>query len=208
MRPGSALLLAGLLSGPLSFFGGARRLAHHGEKQFRAGKLTEAERSFGEASRREPQDPLWQYDLGTVRAGAEGGDAARRELQAAVGRGDSSVAAAASYQLGTLDLQEKKYGEAVRALRRALELDPARADAKRNLEIALRRSQSPPPPRGGAGGAPPRRPAPAKARTEPDREFENRAGMTRAQADALLRSLDDEQRQREHVADRFSGRDW
>jgi tetratricopeptide (TPR) repeat protein len=205
MKASALLVLAGLLS----VFGSARRSAREGEKQYRAKNYAASRRAFEDAVRAEPGDPLWKFDAGT--AGAAGGDgndaeAARRELEAAARAPDPRIAAAARYQLGTLDLGDKRYAEAVRNLRRSLELDPGRADAKRNLEIALAAASEPPPPR--EGGQSPPRPSPGSQRASPDREFEKRAGMSRAQAEALLRSLDDEQKRRERAGEPAAGKDW
>ena len=205
MKPPVLVLLAGLLS----VSGSARRSAREGEKQYRAKNYAASRRAFEEAARAEPGDPLWKFDAGT--AGAAGGDdkdveAARRELEAAADARDRRIAAAARYQLGTLDLGEKRYAQAVQNLRRSLELDPGRADAKRNLEIALAAASQPPPPR--QGGQPPPRPSSGRQRPSPDGDFEKRAGMSRAQAEALLRSLDDEQKRRERAGERAAGKDW
>lgn len=214
MRTLAILSLAGLLS----VFGQARKSARQGEKQFRAGQRESAVKAFADAAGREPNDPLWKFDLGTARGGGNG----RADLEAAARSDDPEVAAAASYQLGTLDLQSKDYGAAARNLRRALELRPGKPDAKRNLEIALRKAAEAPPkggqgkPQSSPGASAPRSPSAGKPQSSgqkprdgaADREFEKQAGMARSQAEALLRSLDDEQKQRERSSDRASGKDW
>jgi hypothetical protein len=90
-----------------------------------------------------------------------------------------------------------------------------RADAKRNYEIALRNLAPPPPqpkpspsPKSGSGQPPPNRPPEKKPQDSNDPEFEKRAGMTRREAEEMLRSLDAEQRQREKAAAAVPGKDW
>ncbi len=203
----AAMFLAGIFS----LFGQARKSAREGEKQFRSGHPETAVKSFADAAGREPADPLWKFDLGTARSAGKADG--RAELEAAAQGRDAEVAAAASYQLGTLDLRSKNYAQAVRNLRRALELRPGKADAKRNFEIALSKASEPPPKEGkGAprpsSGRPRPSPAPARPQDSAEKEFQKRAGMSRSQAEALLRSLDDEQKQREHLTERVSGKDW
>ena len=181
----------------------------HGQKKYR-----DAAARFGSAARRDPGDPAWKLDLGTALGAAGDRDKARSALAAAAGSADARVASDALYQQGTLDLEAGKYSDAVESLRKSLALDPARPDAKRNYEIALRNATPPPPrskpapsPGSGAGQPPPNRP-PEKKPPGNDPEFEKRAGMTRREAEEMLRSLDAEQRQREKVAAAVPGRDW
>jgi tetratricopeptide (TPR) repeat protein len=203
MKSAAALFLAAALS----VFGSARRSARQGEKDFRAGKLPSAEKAFSEAAGKEPAEPLWKFDTGSVKAAEKKNDEARADLLHASKASDAKVAAGAHYQLGTIDLSQERYAEAVRNFRRSLELDPAKADAKRNLEIALRLASQPPPKR-----SPQENPKPEQGSGNPppaaDREFEKKAGMTRAEAEAMLRSLDDEQKKKEKALERVTAKDW
>jgi tetratricopeptide (TPR) repeat protein len=197
-----------------SIFSPARGEAKKGAELHARGKFPEAARRFGAAARRDPSDPAWTLDLGTALGAAGERDKARAPLSAAARSSDPRIAADAFYQQGTLDLQEHKYDEAADALRRSLTLDPSRADAKRNYEIAFRNLTPPKPkpkpspsPRAGQNPPPPGRP-PAGKPPESDPEFEKRSGMTRREAEELLRSLDAEQRQREKTAAAVAGKDW
>jgi tetratricopeptide (TPR) repeat protein len=199
-----------LLASIFSIFSPARRDARAGARAYREGRLPEASRLFGEARRRDPADRAWAYDLGTALAAAGNDDAREKLLEAAHGP-DRAVAADALYQQGTFDLSRGETHRAVEELRASLLLDPARADAKRNFEIALQRNRKPPPsppkpdsspsPKNGSKSLPQDAPA-----GEP--EFQKRAGMTRPEAEALLRSLDLEQRQREKPSASTKGKDW
>ena len=195
-----------------SIFSPARGEAKKGAELHAQGKFHDAARRFGAAARRDPSDPAWTLDLGTALGAAGERDKARAPLSAAARSGDPRIAADAFYQQGTLDLQEHRYNEAVDALRHSLTLDPSRADAKRNYEIAFRNLAPPKPepkpsPQAGSNPPPPGRP-PAGKPPGSDPEFEKRSGMTRREAEELLRSLDAEQRQREKTAAAVAGKDW
>ena len=207
-------IVAVALASAFSIFSPARREAKEGTSAYRNGKYEDSARRFGDAARRDPKDPAWALDLGTALGAAGKRDEARAPLAGAARGGDRAVAADALYQQGTLDLGGGDYRSAVERLRGSLLLDPSRADAKRNYEIAWRKLQeSPPPPKSSSGSPPPSGPkkepkAPSPSSPRPDQEFEKRAGMTRQEAEALLRSLDAEQRQREKTSPAVGGRDW
>lgn len=192
-----------------SIFSPARRAAKKGVEDFRAKRVAEARREFREAARREPNEPAWNFNLGTADAAAGENAAARAELAKAAQSGDPAVAAKALYQIGTLDLQEGNSAEAANELRQSLEMVPGDADAKRNFEIAARNrdQKPPPPPKGGGGKEPPKGEKKPEHRPD-DSDFRRKAGMTRAEAEAMLRSLESEQKQKERVSAREEGKDW
>lgn len=118
----------------------------------------------------DPEASVLQYNLGTALLGAGRHEEARAHLERAAQAGEATVAQAASYNLGNVDLEpafaagagEGREGlvRAIAAYKRALLLDPGDADAKWNLELARRLlreaaqspSQSPEPQGGGGGG--------------------------------------------------------
>jgi hypothetical protein len=59
-------------------------------------------------------------------------------------RGDPARSAAA-YNLGNESLRQGRYDEAAKLYRQSLTIDPNRADAKKNLEEAIRRGRNKPP---------------------------------------------------------------
>ncbi|HET7451153.1 MAG TPA: hypothetical protein VFL12_00285 [Thermoanaerobaculia bacterium] len=208
---------AAALASIFSVFSPARRDAKQGAAAYHDRKFEESARRFGEAARRDPADPAWTLDLGTALGAAGKREAARAPLDAAARAGDRAVAADAAYQQGTLDLGAGDYASAVDRLRESLLLDSSRADARRNYEIAWKKLQErkpPPPP------APKSSPSPEKEKKTPssapspapkegsDREFERKAGMSRQEAEAILRSLDAEQRQKEKTSPAVPGKDW
>jgi Ca-activated chloride channel family protein len=66
-------------------------------------------------------------------------DAAREALLGASASEDHAVAADALYNVGNTFLGQKKPKEAVESYLKSLDIDPNDPDARRNLEIALRR---------------------------------------------------------------------
>ena len=192
-----------------SVFSPARRDARKGNEEFRAKRYAEAQADFREASRREPGEPAWNFDVGTSAAASGDEAAARTELEKAAASSDRAVAARALYQLGTLDLQKRRFSDAAKELRRSLEIAPGDPDAKRNFEIAAQnRDRPPPPPKGGGAPKEPPKGGPKPPKGPEDSDFRNKAGMTKAEAEAMLRSLENEQKQRERVSAREQGKDW
>ncbi|HET9952281.1 MAG TPA: tetratricopeptide repeat protein [Candidatus Eisenbacteria bacterium] len=122
-------------------------------QQLRAGKSREAVSSFEEARRERPASSAVRYDQALAFAAAGMADSASaayrdaRDLQGAAGR------AAAAYNEGNAAYRQGKIEDAIADYRAALREDPKRADAKRNLEEALRRArESRQAPLSGSGG--------------------------------------------------------
>jgi len=96
------------------------------------------------AGRLAPDDSRVLFNLGTGRLLADHGDAVGA-LEAALGLGEGAVALPpalrqrAFYNLGGARLAADDPAGAVSAYEEALRLDPSDADAKHNLELALRR---------------------------------------------------------------------
>jgi Ca-activated chloride channel family protein len=94
-----------------------------------------------------PDSPLTRYNAGTARlAGGAGGGKARAAeavplLEGAVRDAGPDLAAAASYNLGNARFASGDLAGAVEAYKQALRVTPADADAKFNLELALREQQ-------------------------------------------------------------------
>jgi tetratricopeptide (TPR) repeat protein len=135
---GALLLVALLATGAGYEWGGPAARALH---QLRAGKAHDAVGSFEEARRERPTSSAVRFDQALAFAAAGMADSARaayrdaRELEGAEGR------AAAAYNEGNEAFRAGKTAEAIEAYRAALRDDPRRADAKRNLEEAIRRAR-------------------------------------------------------------------
>ncbi len=131
-----AVVLLSVLSG---LFGGkAHRKNLEGNREYEAKAYDEALAAYTEAQVPAPDAPELHYDLGNVlyrKGNFEGAENAyRRALTAA----PPAFAPDASYNLGNALFRAERYDEAVSAYRRTLEARPGDADARRNLELALR----------------------------------------------------------------------
>jgi tetratricopeptide (TPR) repeat protein len=90
------------------------------------------------ALRLAPDDPRVQYNSGTAELGARHLRRSIRLLEKAARDAPPDLAPAASYNLGNARLGAGDAAGAVEAYKKALRLAPADANAKHNLEIALR----------------------------------------------------------------------
>lgn len=231
-----ALLAPGLLAGPAA----AQSPWAKGDRAFRAGRWTQAESLYARRARGGAPAPL-RVNLATARALAGRADSAERDLtHLAAGKG--RPAQVAGYNLGTILGERKDYERALGELRRALERDPGDADARWNYEVLRRereeerrRSQGarkqpdpkqPEPgeqqPQGGSPGDEGRPDAPRAGTPPPDPSAQAPAppprgptqGMTRAQAEQLLGSLQELERlerqkgQRVRAVRERRGKDW
>lgn len=208
-----------------------------GLEAYDAGELEEAVEAFDAAARLAPDDPLVQYDAGTARLAA-GRRGAVEALELAAAGAPPELAADAHYNLGSARLAAGDPAGAVEALTEALRRDPARRDAKHNLELALAELERPrlplgrprDAPDGEAGGergegedaagdergdeSPEARPGPTG--TGERQRFDEQEDMSPAEAAALLAAVENLERRlrREQAARRpQSGRageenDW
>jgi len=110
-------------------------------RQLRAGNAREAVGSFDEARRERPTSSAVRFDQALAFEAAGMADSARaayrdaRDLEGVAGR------AAAAYNEGNAAYHAGKFDDAIAGYRAALREDPRRADAKRNLEEAIRRAR-------------------------------------------------------------------
>lgn len=213
-----------------------------GNRAFRRGEVEAAVAAYRRALERRPDDEIVRYNLGTALLREGELEAALPHLSRATETRDPELRARAYYNLGTAHLAgaaEDREGarRAVQALRQALLLRPEDADAKWNLELALRRlAEEPPPsaggqsPEGGGGDAPPdaggggggggqaqeqeqpSRPAPAPGAQARAPELQP---LPRATAEQLLNAIEEQERalqrerlRRQRPAGRPAGPDW
>ncbi|HKH49097.1 MAG TPA: tetratricopeptide repeat protein [Thermoanaerobaculia bacterium] len=92
----------------------------------------------GTALRLAPDDPRVQYNAGTAELGARRLRQSIRLLEKAARDAPPDLAPAAHYNLGNARLAASDAAGAVEAYKKALRLTPSDANAKHNLEIALR----------------------------------------------------------------------
>lgn len=130
--------LAVLVAGAGYEWGGP---AKRGIRQLKEGKPRDAATSFEEARRERPYASAIRFDQALAFEGLGLPDSARaayseaRNLEGAAGR------AAAAYNQANAAYNAGRFDEAIEGYRAALRDDPKRADAKRNMEEALRRSR-------------------------------------------------------------------
>lgn len=125
-----------------------------GLEALNAGDLDRAESRFDAAARLSPDAPLAQFNAGTGRLLADNAKDAVEPLQRAV---DATAidpetpslappwTTDAYYNLGSAHLANNDPAEAVESFKEVLRRDPSRADAKHNLELALRKLDQQPP---------------------------------------------------------------
>lgn len=146
------LLLALGASGAVYEWGGA---GGRGMRQLKEKHPKEAAQSFREAERELPRSAAVRYDRALALGAAGQADSAREEYAETITsrelRGDPARSAAA-YNLGNESLRQGRFDEAARFYRQSLTIDPNRADAKKNLEEAIRRGRQQPPPQSSSGG--------------------------------------------------------
>lgn len=93
------------------------------------------------ALRLAPDDPRTRYNAGTAHLGADDVRESIGLLEKAVQDAPPDLAPAARYNLGNARLKAGDAGGAVEAYKQALRLEPSHADAKHNLEIALKEQE-------------------------------------------------------------------
>jgi tetratricopeptide (TPR) repeat protein len=146
------LLLALGASGAVYEWGGA---GGRGMRQLKEKHPKEAAQSFREAERELPRSAAVRYDRALALGAAGQADSAREAYAETITsrelRGDPARSAAA-YNLGNESLRQGRFDEAARFYRQSLTIDPNRADAKKNLEEAIRRGRQQPPPQSSSGG--------------------------------------------------------
>ncbi|HXV76675.1 MAG TPA: tetratricopeptide repeat protein [Candidatus Polarisedimenticolaceae bacterium] len=213
------LVLASLLS---PFGGKAHRKTEEANRHYELGEFGEALADYTEAQVVAPESPRLHYDVGNVLYRQGDYEGAAEAFTRALVTAPDELAPLAAFNLGNARFQQREYGDAADAYRRALEGRPDDADAKRNLELALRAleqqeqqpqqdsqqdpSEDPQPqdqPQQGPGqdAEPPESDSGERGGEPPPKTGEERSeseaqpsGMTPEQAERLLDSLADEER--------------
>lgn len=150
---GALVLLATGCLGAFYEWGGPGR---RGVRQLKKGENAAALHSFGEARPEQPSSAAIRYDQGIAFRRLGLADSARAAFDDAMRLRGIEAKSAAAYNLGNEALRKNQLSEAIERYKESLRANPARADAKKNLEEALRRlRESKPPPtppsRGGSG---------------------------------------------------------
>jgi Ca-activated chloride channel family protein len=223
---------------PLSkkIFSSSRSSAQKGQRALDEKKTDEALTHFQEEIALDPKDPTGAYNLGTAQSKAGRVPEALASLEKARKEGRGALAADAAFNEGQALFREKQYEKAAAAFRDALRRRPADADAAWNYELCVRRAeeqkkqqeqqkknqqkkndqkdkkdqqgkddkQKQEPQQGGKD----------EEKRRQDREFEQKANMSREKAEQLLAAIErsdlDEQKKKiaEQRSRRKVARDW
>ncbi len=135
-RP-TLLMLPLLVAGSLVHAGRAQA-AEDPDQLYRKGRYAEAEKAYADLDMDHPKDVRYRYDRGC--AAYQKGDyqaAIAAFSSASVRAGDDPMRFKATYNLGNAVFQKGDFAAAADLYRNALRHDPASADARHNLELAL-----------------------------------------------------------------------
>jgi tetratricopeptide (TPR) repeat protein len=128
-----------LLAGVSSFLGGeAHRRTEKGNAEYVEGKNDAALENYQKAQAVAPEAPQLHYDLGNVLYRQENWAGAAEAYQHALGAAGPELVPRAAFNLGNALYKDEKFDEAAKAYMRSLKAQPKDADAKHNLEMALR----------------------------------------------------------------------
>lgn len=208
-----AVIAGALVARPLP----AQSLADRGFAEFKAGRATDAVRSYRLAVASGDRSPRTLYNFGTALLAVDSLDAAVDALERAGFGSAPALRDRALYNLGLAQLQRAKRAEgderlqsvraALAAYRTLLLAHPADANARWNYELALRLRNTPPPQSAG-GGSRDEQQSPPQATRDP-------SAMSKQQAEQLLdaaaRDERDTQSRRRRVPQRDrppGGKDW
>lgn len=211
------------------FLSSPRSEAKKGQQALDEKKPDEAIPHFQRETEMDPKDLTGNYNLGTAQSRAGKSGEALASLEKARREGRGTLAADAAFNTGQTLYREKQYEPAAAAFREALKRRPKDSDAAWNYELCVRRAEE----------EKQKQKAQQKEKQDPkddkdkkdakdkqqagndtqkkqqqEREFEQKANMTRDKADQLLSAIErsdlDEQkkkiaaqRSKRHVA-----RDW
>ncbi|HET9886523.1 MAG TPA: tetratricopeptide repeat protein [bacterium] len=124
-----------------SFFDPFHAHVEKGNHEAKKGKPSGALEHYEAAGKLAPASPIPDFNRGIVYSQEGNVDQARSAFEAAQASEDQGIAADAHYNLGNLLLQKDDAAGAIDQYLRSLDLDPSDPDARRNLEIAVRRKE-------------------------------------------------------------------
>lgn len=109
------------------------------------GRFEAALQAYEAALAEEPNNPVYYFNAAAALRGFNNTEQAEAALRQAIARGDDALAALAQFNLGNLAFLRSDYEAAISAYQEALRLDASFADARFNLELALRQAIEPTP---------------------------------------------------------------
>jgi Ca-activated chloride channel family protein len=135
---GAALALLVLAAIPAPALADEASRNNEGNRLYEQKRYDEALRKYTDAQALKPAAPELHYNIGNVLFRKGEIDKAIEEYLRSQSAADVRLKEAATYNRGNALMQKGKAQDAVNAYVQALRLDPTDADAKRNLELALR----------------------------------------------------------------------
>jgi Ca-activated chloride channel family protein len=117
------------------------RATENGNASMKKGKAEEALAQYDKAVADLPNDAAAHFNRGNALFALSRYEEAGQEFLRATQAGATGLRSAAFYNLGNTHFKNNKYEDAIAAYRRALALDPANANAKWNLELALQKKK-------------------------------------------------------------------
>ncbi len=129
---------ATVASWPLVRPSNSARLTERGRKAFAEGRFGDAAANL-DAAAAISSGEIARFNQGTAKIAA--GDAGGAAILDQLGRSEQPVGGDALFNLGNAALLSKRWDDAIARYAEVLRRSPGDADAKRNLEIALRRKQ-------------------------------------------------------------------
>ena len=128
----------------LAFTGGVFRDALHestteGRRLYDAGKYAEAMAAYGRGRAEEPDNPVLAFNVGDTLLAMGKADEALAEYRKALSSENPKLKARTQYNIGNAYLRKEDLRRAIDAYRQSLLQDAAQKDAKRNLELALKK---------------------------------------------------------------------
>ena len=110
-----------------------------GKERFDQGQYPQALEAFGRGRAEDPDHPVLAFNIGDALLAMGKTAEARAEYQKAMASSDNRLKARTRYNVGNTHAVDNNWTAAAAAFRDSLLLDPAQTDAKRNLELALRK---------------------------------------------------------------------
>ena len=134
-----ALLFAGSLHAQSWFGPNYNQILRHGNLSYKKGKFDDALLKYNKVLKYKQNDPLVNYNLGTILYKKGNYDTAAYFFDNAIKYvKDPALKSKAYYNMGNAYMRQKKFDKAVQSYSDALKYNPADPDSRYNLSYALR----------------------------------------------------------------------
>jgi Ca-activated chloride channel family protein len=136
-----SLLIVPFILAPLFAKDSFKKLNDQANEKYEQNDFGEAQKLLERAKEEKPDDPIVNYNLGSVYHQEGNYEQAGESYMNATHAEDTIMQAHAQYNIGNTEFRAGEYQKAVDAYKKSLRLNPEDHDAKHNLEVALRRLQ-------------------------------------------------------------------